>query len=165
MVSLALVVISVLNNTRFYCCNVFAESDTPSELNFTGPICLENVLMLNFGCSVIGEGATVWRGSVFNCSSTNNEIVLLHSRYIYNNNTSVISPCNGGAVVGQGLYAADNQYTSQLTINVTISNYSALIERDITCAHDNGTKTHVVGCHTLSSNDFSCSNYNEPGTR
>ena len=44
--------------------------DTPSGLNFTGPVCLENVLMLNFGCSVIGKGATMWNGSVFNCNST-----------------------------------------------------------------------------------------------
>lgn len=146
---------------RFYCCNVFAESDAPSGLNFTGPVCLENVLI--FECSVIGKGATVWSGRVFNCKSADNSIVLLHSRYC---NTSMISSCNGGAVVGQGLYVEDDQYTSQL--NVTINNYSSLIERDITCAHDDGSKTHIVGCHTLSSNDFSCSNYSDhtgPGTR
>lgn len=87
----------------------------------------------------------MWSGRVFNCKSADNSIVLLHSRYC---NTSMISSCNGGAVVGQGLYVEDDQYTSQL--NVTINNYSSLIERDITCAHDDGSKTHIVGCHTLS---------------
>lgn len=59
--------------------------------------------------------------------------------------------------VGQGLYVEHNQYTSQL--NITINNYSALIGRSIMCTHDNGVSANIVGYHTLSSNDFACSNY------
>lgn len=141
--------------------NVLAGFDTPSGMNFSGPVCLEDVLI--FECSVTGTGATVWRGSVFNCESKSNEISLLHSRF--NTNISTISSCNDGAVVGQILYVDHDQYyTSQL--NVTIN--FALIERDIICAYDDGVISHRVGCHTLNGSDFSCSNYSNhtgPGTR
>ena len=137
----------------FYYNAVFAESGTPSGLNFTGLACLEGVLV--FECSVIGGVLTVWSGTAFNynCESTNNEIALLHNRF----NASNLYSCNEDAVVGQVIHVEHNQYTSQL--NITINNCSTLIGKNITCTHDNGVSANMVGYYTLSSNDFACSNY------
>ena len=95
----------------------------------------------------------MWTGTVFNCDNAADSIILLHSRFD-NNITQNSTICNGGAVVGQSLCVEYNQYTSQL--NVTIN--STLIGMNIVCSRDDGTNTHIVGCHTLSSNDCSCSN-------
>lgn len=134
-----------------YCSKVFTDALLGS--NFSGSTCLGDVLI--FECSVTGGASTVWRGTVFNCSSSNNEIALLHSRF-FNDSRS----CNGvNIVIGQGLYVEHDQYISQL--NVTINNYSALIGRNITCARDDGVVTYVVGYHNLSSNDLTCSNYSD----
>ena len=32
-----------------------------------------------YECRITGSGATVWRGSAFNCPATGNEILFLHS--------------------------------------------------------------------------------------
>jgi hypothetical protein len=120
---------------------------------------LEDVLV--FECSVVGGVSTVWSGTAFNtCDSTNNEIVLLHSRFSDTSNVW-LTFCNDGAVVGQGLYAEQGQYTSQL--NVTID--SALIGKSIACSRDDGVNNimhnNIVGYHNLSHNDLACSNYSD----
>ena len=37
---------------------------------------------LTYECTVVGLGVTVWTGSAFSCPSSNNEIALLHSRFL-----------------------------------------------------------------------------------
>ena len=102
-----------------------------------------------FECTVTGKGSTVWSGTVFDCI---NEILLLHSRF---ENSSVYASCNNDAVVGRSLYVKHHQrYTSQLNVTVNFT----LIGKNIECVYDNGTDAHVVGSHTLSHNDLTCSN-------
>ena len=95
---------------------------------------------LTYEGTVMGEGSTVWKGSVFDCDSTNNEITLLHSRFNLTNDVAPAS-CNNGAIVGQGVRVNNNNYTSQ--INVTLR--SELVGKDIKCSHDNGTSVSPVG--------------------
>ena len=129
-----------------------------SGSNFSGPVCLGDVLI--FECTVTRGGSTVWNGTAFDCSNSNDEIALLHNRF--SNSSYYIIICNNGDVTGQGLYVEHDQYyTSQL--NVTIN--PALIGKNIICAHDNGTVSQVVGFHALNFNDLTCSNYSDVGDK
>ena len=94
---------------------------------------------LTFECTVVGRGATVWRGSAFDCVYTSNTILLFHSRFATPIGT--ISTCNNGAIVGRSLRVENNSYTSQL--NVTVSR--DLIGKSVTCVHDNGTYVYAIG--------------------
>ena len=79
-----------------------------------------------YECRVTGRGATVWRGSAFNCPATNNEIHFLHG-------SSVIeTTCNDGAIVGRAIRVENDIYISQLTISVS----DEMISRNISCFHD-----------------------------
>ena len=83
----------------------------------------------------VGRGSTVWSGSAFDCSSANNEIVLLHVRFlceIYNYDT-----CSYGVIVARSLSTEGNNYTSQLNVTVTPNTAG----RAITCFYDNGLIT------------------------
>ena len=104
---------------------------------------------LTYECTVMGGpgGATVWRGTVFNCPLSDHEVVLLHSRF--ESDTGTFRTCNNGAIVGQSLRVEDNsRYISQL--NVTVS--SDMIGESIECAHDHGgtTESDVIGSSILS---------------
>ena len=88
-------------------------------------------------------GATVWRGTALNCTMSDHEIVLLHSRFELD--TGTLRMCNNGAIVGRSLRVESNSgYISQL--NVTVS--SDMIGESIECAHDNGT-TETIGSLTI----------------
>ncbi len=82
-----------------------------------------------FECRVVGEGATIWKGTAFECASTDNEIVLLHAH------SSSSSPlqCNDGAIQGRitDISTANNTYTSQLSVEIS----SELEGRSISCIH------------------------------
>ena len=101
---------------------------------------------LTYECTVVGGsgGATVWRGTVFNCPLSDHEIVLLHGRF--ESDTGTFKTCNNGAIVGRGLRVEDNSsYTSQL--NVTVS--PDMIGESIECSHDHGGTTNVIGSSML----------------
>ena len=86
--------------------------------------------ILTFECTANGPGSTVWKGTAFNCENSNNEIVLIHSRYnstMFSNRT-----CNDGAIMSHNLRNTDNQYTSQLTVVVNDIIAGGTIE----CIHD-----------------------------
>ena len=72
---------------------------------------------LIYECTVVGvpNGATIWRGTAFECLS--NEIALLHSRFV--NGTLNFGICNNGAIVARSLSVEGNNYTSQLNVTVT----------------------------------------------
>ena len=91
----------------------------------------------------MGEGATIWKGSAFECLSTNNEILLLHSF-----NSRAQGECNNGAIVGRVIRAENNTYTSQLTVTIT----SEMIGKSISCFHDSfeaDTNEVVIGSSLL----------------
>jgi hypothetical protein len=87
--------------------------------------------VLTYECTVVGEtrGATVWRGTAFNCSSQ--EIALLHSRFT----DGTFGLCNGDDIVAKSLSVNGNNYTSQLNVTVTPGIAGKIIE----CAHDDNT--------------------------
>ena len=82
----------------------------------------------------------MWNGSVFNCSSSGNEIYLLGS-----NLNSVT--CNNGMITGK-VVRSDNAsvfYTSQLSITAS----SELIGKNVSCAQHDGTTTELIGSATI----------------
>ena len=83
----------------------------------------------------MGEGSTIWTGSALHCLSVNNEIVLLHSRFLYNGNGQ-LSYCNNGAIVARILSVEGNNYTSQLNVTITPDTPGETIE----CASDDGIR-------------------------
>jgi hypothetical protein len=71
--------------------------------------------VLTYECIATGGsniGATIWTGTAFNCTSSENEITLLH---VYINHTYT---CNDGTIVARMLSVEGNNYTSQLNVTV-----------------------------------------------
>ena len=97
---------------------------------------------LTYECTVVGAGSTVWTGSAFDCSRFINDIVLLHSRFLYNG-TGV--SCNNGSIVARGLSVEDNNYTSQLNVTVT----PGIAGKTIICVSDNGTHAIYIFSQTI----------------
>ena len=109
----------------------------------SGSVCPGDVL--TYICTARGPGNTLWKGSAFHCSSTQNEIILQHSRYDSPGGTTRY--CNDRAIVGQSIRVENNDcYISQL--NVTIS--SDMNNKTIECAHTNTTGLNTISVHTLS---------------
>ena len=94
----------------------------------SGCVCPGDILM--YECTVTERGVTIWTGSAFNCSSSNNEIAFLHSRF----NVGTYDTCNNGAIVAMGLAAEGNNYTSQLNVTVTPDTAG----KTVMCVGDNG---------------------------
>ena len=51
----------------------------------------------------------MWKGSIFDCMSSSNEITLLHDRFSSTGGTN--GTCNNGTIVGRSVGVEDNQYT------------------------------------------------------
>jgi hypothetical protein len=92
---------------------------------------------LTYECTVMGGVATVWTGSGFHCTYSNNDITLLHSRF---SNIGSVGNCNNGAIVARILYVEGNNYTSQLNVTVTLDTAG----KTIRCFHDNGTHDNIL---------------------
>ena len=95
---------------------------------------------LTFECTVTGGSGTVWRGTAFSCGNSNDEIVLLHGRFV----NGTLGTCNKGTIVGQDIRVEnDTYYTSQLSVLVT----SDIIGKSIECvleSYNNASTTVVV---------------------
>ena len=89
-------------------------------------------------------GATVWIGSAFDCTHTNNEIVLFH--YLFEDGRAV-GECNDGAIVGRNIKRLGLNFTSQLVVQLDIN--SMLEGRTVACVHDNGSHETVVDTYTI----------------
>ena len=77
------------------------------------------------------------------CTMTNNEIVLLHSRF--NNGSESTGTCNNGSIVGEIIELNGNNYTSQL--NITFDPF--LIGKTVECVSDDGENTISVANYTI----------------
>ena len=112
---------------------------SPSRNNTLVPLthqCSCPGFQLTYKCTVTGEaGATIWRGSIFQCSSTDNTITLRHSAF------TQIRSCNNGAIIGYGINSQNGHYTSQ--INITAS--STMNNKTVECAYNDGSTTSVIG--------------------
>ena len=107
---------------------------------------------LTFECEVIGGVSTVWKGTAFMCPNTDNEIILLHSRF--NNESS--RECNNGSILVVSIEVADgNKYIS--LVNVTFN--SLLIGKTVECFSDDGLISSLVTNYTITNKDKGI-NYN-----
>jgi hypothetical protein len=77
----------------------------------------------------MSELITIWTGSAFTCSSSNNEIYLTNS-------SAADETCNDEMITGQIIKREGNNYTSQL--NVTLSSD---LTGKIECVSNNGSQT------------------------
>ena len=89
-----------------------------------------------YECTIFGVGATLWRGSAFNCPGTNDEIIIFQST-----NTLSHLNCNDGAITARIIRVESTSYTSQLTVNVS----EDLIGQNISCAYESrvGVPTEI----------------------
>ena len=96
-------------------------------------------------CSIERATSTVFHGNLLNCSSSHDEIVLLHNRF---NQESQNVTCNNGKVLGQSLPVNDSEncYTSLLCIMVTPD----MVGKTVRCTRDNGTTTVEIGNYLIS---------------
>ena len=100
---------------------------------------------LTFECTVVGGFGTVWRGLAFDCENSNNEITLLHSRFV----NGTIGTCNNDSIIGRSIGDENGTcFTSQLSVTITPD----IIGNTIECIHDDyeHVNTTVVGSFTIS---------------
>ena len=95
--------------------------------------------VLTFGCTTVGPGQTIWRGTAFKCTGESNEIILRHSEF--DSPTGTSGTCNSGAIVGQSLRVENtNCYVSQL--NITIQ--SLFNNKTVECVYSSDTE-NIIG--------------------
>ena len=99
--------------------------------------------VLSYNCTVVGGIATVWRGTAFDCpETTNNEIILRHSRFSVAEGT--FGSCSGGIIRGRSLGVQDSMcYISQVNVTVNSGHNGQTVE----CTID--PSLAVVGSATI----------------
>ena len=96
---------------------------------------------MRFTCRVVGIGATIWKGTAFNCPGSGNEITLLHSSYT---SGAALGSCGDGVlrINGSGFQNVTNkQYFSQVHITASSSVNGASVE----CAYSDTENISTVG--------------------
>ena len=90
---------------------------------------------VTYECTLVSSGATIWKGTAFDCPLINNEITIFHS--INNYTSQRPKACNNGAIIGHAVNAENDSYNiiSRLTVHVS----DELNGTTVICAHDNGT--------------------------
>lgn len=84
-----------------------------------------------YNCTAIGNGATRWGGTAFNCPHSGNHFSLIHERYSLPNGTT--KSCNDGAIIGLSVPVHENGYSSILLVkNVTLE----LNDTTVKCEYD-----------------------------
>ena len=128
--------------TRYYYSHFVIGSASKSELvQLTDCICPR--YNVTYECTVCGEGATLWTGSLFGCDA--HQIALRHSRFV---NDSVSGECNNinGAVIARSIRVSvintSQCYSSQLI--VFASDEIIGKNKTVTCLHFNGTNENVI---------------------
>ena len=94
-----------------------------------GCVCPSHTLTLE--CTIVAPqgGSIVWRGTNFDCPNSDNEIILLYTRF--NESSGASGSCNNGSIVAQILRVnAADTYISQLNVAITKSN---ILGNTITC--------------------------------
>ena len=97
---------------------------------------------VTYECTVFGNGATIWKGTAFDCSLTNNELAIFHTINFISQRPL---PCNNGAITGSAVRAENGSYISQISVRVS----SELNGTTVACAHDNGTLSTEIGSAIL----------------
>ena len=105
-------------------------------------LCPEGVLV--FSCHVNGGVATVWKGSIFNCSGNGNNVTLNHS--LFDDGVTEPRTCNDGNIVAYNIDVTNNIYTSQLNVTVSPKMHKGTVE----CVQYTFDSTSaLVGAYTL----------------
>ena len=93
-----------------------------------------------FECSVFETGFTVWNGTLFNCPSSNNKIILFHNQYT--SSGGIVRSCNNEdvTIVGESIGVDGNNYTSRITVTGSSDLTGAIIE----CRYDNGAANILI---------------------
>ena len=111
-----------------------------------------NWRIITFECTINGRASgstTVWKGTAFSgCDDTNDEILLLHSRF--SGETDSIVQCNTSHITltGRSIRIENNSYISQLEVLVKPGRDEMPL-KNVTCAHDDGTTEIVVDSITI----------------
>ena len=102
-----------------------------------------------YRCTVCGAGATVWRGSLFDCIG--DEIILRHSQFL--NKLAVGGVCNNGAVVAQsiGVDVDTNSERECFSSQLNISTNMDMNNKTVVCLHDDatGNGTSIINTSTI----------------
>jgi hypothetical protein len=104
-----------------------------------------DMLSQTFQCQVTGGVSTVWTGTAFKCSASDNEINLLHSRFLNETSRTCNDTNNNVIIVGEGIEVNGNNYTSQLNISFGPS----LVGKIVKCVRDNGQNTSVISYYII----------------
>ena len=101
---------------------------------------------LRLECTVVGGGATIWKGSIFDCTGNCYSIILRHSQF--ENGTSGV--CNNGRIIGRSINTTSDsdgiKFISQLIIQLDVND--TLEGRTVECVHNFNTQT-TIGTHTI----------------
>ena len=105
---------SLISSLNLLHCNYYQNGDC---------ICPEDVIV--FVCSVSGGVATIWRGSIFNCPNSGNQILLRHRNF----ENGASGTCNNGEIVAYSSEVVSNiYYSSQLNVTVTPEMHNGTVE-------------------------------------
>ena len=99
---------------------------------------------LIYKCTVNTGGRgqhTVWKGTAFTCSNTNNTILLPHDHP----DSFMIRECSNGSIKANLINEGNGYYTSQLNITVR----PEFIGETVECIHDDGANGTSVGNMTI----------------
>ena len=102
---------------------------------------------------MVGSGNTVWNGTAFDCRTSNNEIILPHSRSQFGLET--VGTCNNGMIMGRNINrifdGPNSTFISQLVIHLPLLNATdnLLDGRTVECIYDNGMHATNVGTHVI----------------
>ncbi len=101
--------------------------------------------METYICTVVGGGGTVWSGTAFDCSGSNNLIALLHT--LYSGGTGVAGTCTNMSIrgnsilVNNGTGGAEPCYTSELSVTISAN----MDGQTVVCSRD----TTLIGTDSL----------------
>ena len=102
---------------------------------------------LRLECTVVEGIATVWTGSAFDCTTSANVIILLHSQFA----GGTLRGCNG-RIIGRSINTTSDsdgiKFISQLIIQLDES--GTLEGRTVECHYDDGIHDIVIGTHVIS---------------
>ena len=130
--------ITILMLTLYYISLISANNSLHCNY-YRNCICADDVVA--FVCSVSDGVATVWRGSIFNCPLSGNEIILRHSNFEHETSAA----CSDGDIVAYSSEVTSNgSYISQLNLTVSPEMHNGTIE----CIRDdvNGMSVTVGTC-------------------
>ena len=97
---------------------------------------------LIYECTAVGPGATIWKGSAFNCPETVNEVQLLHSQFRNQDRYTTMETCNNGQIVGYAVDVSEHlEFRSRLLVQVTSS---AMNGTTVECYYDDGDEIHLL---------------------